>query len=65
MSEVISDPIIEEATYALKAGGPSIDVTDAEALTRANRELLTLHELIAHRLVRILLGFRRARVSTG
>ena len=29
---------------------------DAEALTRANRELLTLHELIAHRLVQILLG---------
>jgi hypothetical protein len=30
-------------------------------LTRANRELLTLHELIAHRLVQILLGMHRGR----
>jgi xylose isomerase len=60
--EVISDPIINEATEALKAGGPAVDSRDAEALTRATRELLTLHELIAHRLVQILLGLHRGRV---
>lgn len=60
--EVISDPIVKEATDALKAGGPAVDTRDAEALTRANRELLTLHELIAHRIVQILLGLHRGRV---
>jgi xylose isomerase len=60
--EVLSDPIIKEATDALKAGGPVTDPRDAEALTIANRELLTLHELIAHRLVQILLGLHRGRV---
>ena len=34
---------------------------DVEAITAANRELLTLHELIAHRLVQILLGLHRGR----
>jgi len=60
--EVISDPIIKEATDALKAGGEVADSAGAEALTKANRELLTLHELIAHRLVQILLGVHRGRV---
>ncbi len=60
--EVIADPIIKEATDALKAGGGATDYRDAEAITRANRELLTLHELIAHRLVQILLGLHRGRV---
>jgi xylose isomerase len=59
--EVISDPIIKEATDALKAGGPKVDGMDAEAITTANRELLTLHELIAHRLVQILLGVHKGR----
>jgi xylose isomerase len=60
--EVISDPIVKEATDALKAGGPMpADPHDAEAITKANRELLTLHELIAHRLVQILLGLHRGR----
>ena len=61
--EVISDPIIKEATDALKAGGAPLnsDPLDAEAIVRANRELLTLHELIAHRLVQILLGLHRGR----
>ncbi|MBZ5619581.1 MAG: TIM barrel protein [Acidobacteriia bacterium] len=59
--EVLSDPIIKEATDALKAGGPVTDPRDAEALASANRELLTLHELIAHRLVQILLGLHRGR----
>jgi xylose isomerase len=61
--EVISDPIIKEATEALKAGGAplSSDPRDVEGIVRANQELLTLHELIAHRLVQILLGLHRGR----
>src|SRR5437868_10169792 len=59
--DVISDPIIKEATDALKAGGGSVDTTDAEAVTAAHRELLTLHELIAHRMFQILLGGHRGR----
>jgi xylose isomerase len=38
------------------------DTTDAEAITAANRELLTLHELIAHRIFQILVGAHRGRV---
>jgi xylose isomerase len=60
--EVLTDPIIKEATDALKAGGPVADARDAEAVTAANRELLTLHELIAHRMVQILIGAHRGRV---
>ena len=60
--EVMSDPIISEAGAALRAGGgPVTDPHDAEAITANNRELLTLHELIAHRLVQILLGLHRGR----
>lgn len=61
--DVIADPVISEATEALKAGGgPVADPHDAEALAASNRELLTLHELIAHRLVQILIGQHRGRV---
>ncbi len=59
--EAMADPIIGEATEALKAGGIVADRRDAEAIAAANRELLTLHELIAHRLVQILLGLHRGR----
>jgi xylose isomerase len=59
--EVMEDPIIREATGALKAGGGVAAPRDAEAITAANRELLSLHELIAHRLVQILLGLHRGR----
>jgi len=59
--EVLSDPVINEATEALKAGGGATGSTDAEAIFAANRELLSLHELIAHRLVQILLGLHRGR----
>ena len=61
--EAISDPIISEATEALKAGGEPTngDSHDAESIARANAELLTLHELIAHRLVQILLDLHRGR----
>jgi len=60
--EVISDPIIKEATDTLKGGaGPVGDPKDADAIAAANAELLTLHELIAHRLVQILWGAHRGR----
>jgi xylose isomerase len=58
--EVLSDSIIKEATDALKAGGGA-GTRDPELIAAANRELLTLHELIAHRLVQILLGLHRGR----
>jgi xylose isomerase len=61
--EAIADPVIKEATDALKAGAEySGDPRDAEAITAAHRELLTLHELIAHRLVQILWGSHQGRV---
>ena len=60
--DVISDPVIREATEALQAGGGPADPLDVEQVTAANRELLTLHELIAHRMTQILLGQHRGRV---
>jgi len=59
--EALEDPIIKEATDALKAGGVVTGTRDAEAIFNANKELLSLHELIAHRLVQILLGLHRGR----
>jgi xylose isomerase len=60
--EVMTDSIIKEATDALKAGGgAAADPRDAAAIARANAELLSLHELVAHRLVQILLGLHRGR----
>ena len=59
--DVISDPVIQEATAALKAGGAPADPLDPELIVEANRELLTLHELIAHRMVQILIGQHRGR----
>lgn len=59
--EVISDPIIKEATDALKAGGAVADPKDVTSVVNANRELLSLHELIGHRLFQILVGANRGR----
>jgi xylose isomerase len=60
--EVLSDPVIREATDALKAGGaPKGDRYDVQAIVEANKELLSLHELIAHRLFQILIGAHRGR----
>ena len=58
--EAIADPIIREATDALKAGGGGSG--PAGDIVAANRELLTLHELIAHRLFQILVGQHGGRV---
>ena len=60
--EVMTDSIIQEATAALKAGGPPASIQDVEAITANHRELLSLHELIAHRLFQILVGQNRGRV---
>lgn len=59
--EAISDPVIIEATNALEAGAAAPDPNDADAIFAANKELWTLHEVIAHRLVQILLGLHRGR----
>jgi len=59
--EALEDPVIREATAALQAGSGVSAGTDAHALAAANKELLTLHELIPHRLVQILLGMHRGR----
>ena len=63
--DAISDPIIKEATDALKAGGGAADPHDAASVTAANRELLTLHELIGHRMVQILIGAHRGRTYSA
>jgi xylose isomerase len=60
--DVIADPVISEASAALRAGGGAVDPLDVDAIVTANRELLTLHELIAHRMVQILIGAHRGRV---
>ncbi|MBI3667565.1 MAG: TIM barrel protein [Acidobacteria bacterium] len=57
--EALADPIMKEATETLKAGGGGKGAVGD--LVAANRELLTLHELIAHRLFQILIGQHRGR----
>jgi xylose isomerase len=59
--EALEDPVIREATAALQAGSGVQAGTDAVAIFEANKELLTLHELIPHRLVQLLLGMHRGR----
>ena len=59
--DVMADPIMQEAANALKAGGEPVDPRDAAAIAASNRDLLTLHELMAHRLVQILIGAHRGR----
>jgi xylose isomerase len=63
--DVMADPIIQQATDALKAGGEAVDAKDAEAVTAAHRELLTLHELVGHRLFQILVGQHRGRTYSA
>jgi len=59
--EVMEDAVIREATAALRAGA-GCDSNDPYVIFEANKELLSLHELIGHRLVQILLGVHRGRV---
>ncbi|HUG81035.1 MAG TPA: TIM barrel protein [Bryobacterales bacterium] len=60
--EAIADPVIKQATDALKAGGGASGSGSADDIFAANRELLSLHELIAHRLFQILIGQHKGRV---
>lgn len=63
--EALEDPVIKEATEALKAGAGVSASNNAAEIFEANKEILTLHELIAHRLVQILLGLHRGRKVFG
>jgi xylose isomerase len=60
--EALEDPVLRQATAALKAGSGIKAGRDAHAIAEANKELLTLHELIGHRMVQLLLGLHRGRV---
>jgi xylose isomerase len=60
--EVMTDPVLHEASEALKAGSGMAAGQDASAVFEANKELWTLHELMAHRLFQILVGQHRGRV---
>ncbi len=57
--EVLADSVIHEATEALKSGGGGSGAVGQ--IVAANRELLSMHELIAHRLFQILVGQHRGR----
>jgi xylose isomerase len=59
--EVLSDPVVNEAQQALNAGAAAENAKSAHDVFEANKELLTLHELVAHRLVQILIGQHRGR----
>src|SRR5690606_25341251 len=58
--EVADDPVLTEATAALKAGGGASG-GDLQSIVDANKELLTLHELISHRIFQILIGQHKGR----
>jgi xylose isomerase len=59
--EVLEDPVLRAAIAALKAGAGVKADGDAAGIFQANKDLLTLHELIAHRMVQILPGLHRGR----
>ena len=59
--EALADPIIDEATKALKSSTGSSQSTNAQEIFETTKEILTLHELIAHRLVQILIGTHKGR----
>jgi len=63
--DALEDPVLREATAALNAGSGIAAGSDARALFDANKELLTLHELIGHRLFQLLLGLHRGRTIFG
>ena len=59
--ELMEDKVMQQASAALRAGGGPCDTRDATAVFEANKELLTLHELIAHRIFQLLVGAHRGR----
>jgi hypothetical protein len=61
--EAMEDSVIRGATDALKAGGPAVaDLRRCGRHHGSEPELLTLHELISHRLFQILIGQNKGRV---
>jgi xylose isomerase len=63
--EALADPIIGEAMEALKSGGAAAGGGSAQDIFESTKELLTLHELIAHRLVQVLIGSHKGRKFFG
>ncbi|HUQ94240.1 MAG TPA: TIM barrel protein [Bryobacteraceae bacterium] len=59
--EALEDSVIRQAADALKAGGAAANPKDVRSITEANKELLTLHELIGHRIFQVLLGMHKGR----
>ncbi len=58
--EMSEDTVLKEATGALKAGGGA-EGGDVGSIVEANKELLSLHELISHRIFQILVGQNKGR----
>ncbi len=61
--EVIEDPVMNEASQALRSGGVSSE--DVNDIVEANKELLTLHELMANRIFQLLIGQHKGRTFSG
>jgi xylose isomerase len=59
--EVLSDPVVKGAQEALNAGGAVSDNAGVDEIVEAHKELLSLHELVAHRMFQILIGQHRGR----
>jgi xylose isomerase len=59
--EVISDPSSRKPPKRSKPAANPRTPPSAQSVFEAQRELLTLHELIAHRLFQILIGQHRGR----
>lgn len=59
--ELLEDKVMSEAMAALRGGAGYAKSKDARDIFEANKELLTLHELIAHRIFQILVGSHRGR----
>ena len=57
----MTDPILSEASKALREGSGIAAGQYATAIFEANKELWNLHELIAHRLFQILVGVHKGR----
>jgi xylose isomerase len=59
--EVMADPILAEAGQALREGAGLPPGHTASEIFAANKELLNLHELMAHRMFQILVGAHKGR----
>jgi xylose isomerase len=60
--DVMSDPVIHDALEALKAGGEIANGAAPDEIVAAHQELLSLHELVGHRMFQILIGAHRGRL---